>query len=90
VLVSGDPIRPDPRLNQELGIIGRLFGYNENARLNLVGLMILFCIGMIVWSTYMLFTSTVSEVRTAAHFIITTFVAVMSGLVGFITGRKSK
>ncbi len=88
VSVSRDPLTRDPLIDQKIGIIGNIFGYGEDARLNIVGSIIfvlfLFLIGCIAGSIF------VNDLETKKFLwnITTPILSIMTGAIGYVIGKN--
>jgi hypothetical protein len=86
--VGSDPLTRDPILDQKMGAVGKCLGYGEEKKGNIAGVALAFfavvlciCIVAYVWSDN-------AENRDFLNGLITPVFGVITGAIGYITGRK--
>jgi hypothetical protein len=88
VSVSRDPLTRDPLIDQKIGIIGNVFGYGEDARLNIVGLIIfifiILLIGCVIGSVWV----TDLESRKFLWNLVTPIFGIITGAIGYVIGKN--
>ncbi|NDV02502.1 hypothetical protein [Pseudoroseicyclus tamaricis] len=86
--VGPDPMTRDPVLDQKMGAVGRCLGYGDEKKANIAGLAVaVFTIVLIaVVCVYLLSES--DENRSLLGSLITPVFGVITGSIGYITGRK--
>jgi hypothetical protein len=89
VTVGGDPLLPDPRLAQELGWLGRCFGHGDTARTNIAGAILAVFTLLLIFSIGASIFHGSEDVRKAMGGLITPIFGVITGSIGYITGKKS-
>lgn len=88
VPVGRDPFTRDPIIDQKLGYVGRFFGYGEEKKGNIAGIGFVFSSTMLVVCFAGQFLAETEQVRASMASFVTPIFGLLTGLIGYITGRK--
>lgn len=89
VPVGNDPFTRDPIIDQKLGLVGKFFGYGEEKKGNIAGIVLLFAVIMLTVCFSGQFFASTEEARAALSSFVTPLFGLLTGLVGYVTGKKS-
>jgi hypothetical protein len=90
VPVGNDPFTRDPILDQKMGLVGKIFGYGESAHVNIAGITLVVFILLLFGSVTGVVFAGDAEVRKFLSSMITPIFGVITGLIGFVIGKKDK
>jgi hypothetical protein len=86
--VGNDPLNRDPIIDQKMGAVGKVLGFGDEKKANIAALsggaffiLLVFCIITYIWSSN-------DENRTLVSGLLTPIFGVITGAIGYITGRK--
>jgi hypothetical protein len=86
--VGKDPLTRDPIIDQKLGWVGKFFGYGDEKKGNIAGLVLIFSVlSLIICFCGQLMTSD-ENTRSTLSGAITPLFGLLTGLIGYVTGRK--
>lgn len=86
--IGSDPLTRDPILDQRMGAVGKCLGYGDEKKGNIAGgAIIFFGMVLIVCILGHIFSEDVDN-RTFLSGLITPVFGVITGAIGYITGRK--
>lgn len=86
--VGPDPMVRDPILDQQMGTIGRHFGYGDEKKANIVGMaFILFALLLVLIILVYIFSED-PENKRFLQGLMTPVFGVITGAIGYFTGRK--
>lgn len=89
VPVHGDPLRPDPILNQKLGWLGIVFGHDSEKAGNIAGMAATIALLTLLGSAIALIFASTPEVAEASQYLIGTCLTIVSAALGFLFGKHS-
>lgn len=87
--VGPDPLTRDAVLDQKMGAVGRKIGYGDEKKGNIAACVILFFFLLLIFCVIAHLASHSEENRAFLGNLITPLFGVITGAIGYITGRHT-
>lgn len=86
--VGVDPLVRDPIIDQKLGWVGKVFGYGDEKKGNIAALACVFGASILTICLIAMLAVHDTDTRSFLSSLITPVFGLMTGAIGYITGKK--